>query len=124
LPRGQLICTALLRMSRSNNEWCAQSRQLVFQLDDHGHEMIQSQFKHIRWFAHSDGKIQAGARHDDAHEARTRAVVGRAASGHICKSGVMFADLGYRRGAYRKSILSTYLARMSNSRFNKSPIWA
>src|SRR4029450_9189503 len=117
----QFICTAFLRMPRSHYEWCAKSRHFFFQLVHDvcrapsrggerrpAHPLVQPQLKQVRPLAHSDGQIQVRLRYDYTHHARASTILGRAARRH------------YGQVSRRESILSTYLARMSNSRFSKS----
>src|ERR1700757_3190857 len=93
-------------MSRSDDERCAQLRYHVFHLISHARETIQAQFEQIRRPAQPQGSLQIGARRD--HPDNPRTPLGWANGHHFFVTGGL-------------TILSTYLARRSNSRFTRSP---
>jgi hypothetical protein len=53
-------------MSSRDDQRHAQLRNLVFQSINRPHKTIQTQFKDIRWLAHSNGKIEVRRRSDYA----------------------------------------------------------
>src|SRR5437870_10450838 len=82
----------------------------MLQFPDNAHQTIQPHLKQIRRPPHPRGAIEIRAGCDHADDTRTQAFRARPTRSHFLTNP--------------GSILSTYLARMSNSRFIKSPACA
>src|SRR5439155_24722429 len=82
----------------------------MLQFPDNAHQTIQPHLKQIRRPPHPRGAIEIRAGCDHADDTRTQALRARPTRSHFLTNP--------------GSILSTYLARMSNSRFIKSPACA